>query len=134
MTQDRPGTRFTKAEIDAMRQATRDEEGVTAAFWSKIKAVGRKVPFAEDIVAAAYCAADPATPSRVKLLIVGAMAYFIMPFDGIPDVLPLIGFTDDAAVIAATLAAIRAHMRDDHWEKARAFLGLPQISISDPRK
>jgi uncharacterized membrane protein YkvA (DUF1232 family) len=46
-----------------------------------------------------------------------------MPFDAIPDFLPVLGFTDDAAVIAATIAAIRMHMREEHWEKARAFLG-----------
>jgi uncharacterized membrane protein YkvA (DUF1232 family) len=58
----------------------------------------------------------------VKALILGALAYFIMPFDGIPDILPLIGFTDDAAVIAATIAAVRAHMQAEHWEKAEEFL------------
>ncbi|MCA3564105.1 MAG: DUF1232 domain-containing protein [Methylocystis sp.] len=106
-----------------MRRAARDEAGVFRDFWDRIRTLGRKLPFADDIVAAAFCAADPATPSRVKLLIVGALAYFVMPFDAIPDFLPMIGFTDDAAVIAATIAAIRMHMREDHWEKARRFLG-----------
>jgi uncharacterized membrane protein YkvA (DUF1232 family) len=123
MAQDRPGTEFSKAEIEAMRRAARDEAGVFRDFWDRIRTLGRKLPFADDIVAAAFCAADPATPSRVKLLIVGALAYFVMPFDAIPDFLPMIGFTDDAAVIAATIAAIRMHMREDHWEKARRFLG-----------
>jgi uncharacterized membrane protein YkvA (DUF1232 family) len=122
MTADTPGTKFSKAEMQAMRRAARDEAGVLAEFWARIKTLGRKLPFAEDIVAAAYCATDPATPARVKLLIVGALAYFVMPFDGIPDLLPLVGFTDDAAVIAATIAAIRAHMRDEHRERARDFL------------
>ena len=122
MTSDRPGSKFSRAEIAAMRRAARDESGVLAEFWQRIKRFGRKLPFAEDIVAMAYCATDPATPSRVKLLIVGALAYFVMPFDAIPDLLPLIGFTDDAAVIAATIAAIRAHMQDGHWQQARAFL------------
>jgi uncharacterized membrane protein YkvA (DUF1232 family) len=134
MSLDRPGTRFTKAEIEAMREASRNHDGVISAFWTKIKSIGRKIPFAEDIVAAAYCAGDDATPSKVKLLIVGALAYFIMPIDGIPDILPLVGFTDDAAVIAAMIAAVRMHMRDEHWEKARAFLGLPQTSITDPKQ
>ncbi len=119
---DMPGTRFSKAEMASMRRAARDEAGVVAEFWSRIKALGRKVPFAESIVAAAYCASDPATPTRVKALIVGALAYFVMPFDGIPDILPILGFTDDAAVIAATIAAIRLHLSDAHWEKARQFL------------
>jgi uncharacterized membrane protein YkvA (DUF1232 family) len=123
MVQERPGTEFSKAEMQAIRRAARDEDGVFVDFWQRIKKLGRKLPFAEDVVAAAYCASDPGTPSRVKLLIIGALAYFVMPFDGIPDIFPLVGFTDDAAVIAATIAAIRAHMRDEHWEKAREFLG-----------
>jgi uncharacterized membrane protein YkvA (DUF1232 family) len=126
MAEDRPGTGFSKAEMQAMRRAASDESGVFAEFWARIRKLGRKLPFAEDIVAAAYCASDPATPVRVKLLIVGALAYFVMPFDGIPDFLPLIGFTDDAAVIAATVAAVRMHMQDAHWEKAREFLGIKQ--------
>ncbi|MGL4637344.1 MAG: YkvA family protein [Beijerinckiaceae bacterium] len=117
-----PGTKFTKAEMASMRRAARDEAGVISEFWNRIKTLGRKLPFAESMVAAAYCASDPATPTRVKALIVGALAYFVMPFDGIPDILPMLGFTDDAAVIAATIAAIRAHMSEVHWEKAREFL------------
>ncbi len=122
MTQDMPGTKFSKAEMQAMRRAARDEAGVLREFWERIKRIGRKLPFAESIVAAAYCATDPETPARVKLLIVGALAYFVMPIDGIPDILPLVGFTDDAAVIAATIAAIRAHLREEHWERAKKFL------------
>ena len=123
MAQDRTGTGFSKSEMQAMRRAVRDESGVLAEFWARIKTLGRKLPFAENIVAAAYCASDPLTPARVKLLIVGALAYFVMPIDAVPDFLSLVGFTDDAAVIAATIAAVRAHMREDHWEKARDFLG-----------
>lgn len=121
-TPDRAGTRFSKAEIKAMRRAARDETGVLREFWGRIKKIGRNLPFAKDICAAAYCALDPSTPTRIKALILGALAYFIMPIDGIPDILPLIGFTDDAAVIAATIAAVRAHMQPEHWEKAEEFL------------
>lgn len=119
---DRPGTRFSKAEIESMRRAARDEAGIFSEFWARFKSVGRKLPFAEDMLAAVYCALDPGTPTRVRALVVGAIAYFVMPIDGIPDILPMIGFTDDAAVIAATIAAIRAHMQPEHREKAREFL------------
>jgi uncharacterized membrane protein YkvA (DUF1232 family) len=121
-SQDRPGTRFSKSEINAMRRAAKDESGVLREFWDRMKKLGRNLPFAKDVVASAYCALDPATPTRVKALILGALAYFVMPIDGIPDILPLIGFTDDAAVIAATIAAVRAHMQPEHWEKAESFL------------
>ena len=56
---------FSKAEMEAMRRATRDEEGLKRRFWDKLKRVAGKIPFAEDLVAAFFCATDPSTPSRV---------------------------------------------------------------------
>jgi len=39
------------------------------------------------------------TPRHVQATLLGAIAYFILPFDFIPDMLPVLGFTDDAAVL-----------------------------------
>jgi uncharacterized membrane protein YkvA (DUF1232 family) len=62
---------------------------------------------------------DDATPRRVKLVLLGALAYFVMPFDLIPDFLPLLGYTDDAAVMAAAFAAVASSITDEHRKKAR---------------
>lgn len=119
---------FTKAEMDAMREERgeerrrRDEDTVRRGFWDKVKRVGRTLPFGEDIVAAYYCALDPSTPSRVKWVLLGALAYFVMPMDGIADFLPLLGFTDDAAVIAAAIAQVAGSINEDHRAKARDTL------------
>ena len=67
-------------------------------------------------------AIDPQTDRRVKLTLAGALAYFVMPIDLIPDFLPLVGFTDDAAVIAAALAAVSRSIRPEHREQARRSL------------
>jgi uncharacterized membrane protein YkvA (DUF1232 family) len=80
------------------------ERKVRRDFWAKLKAVGRHLPFVEDLVAAYYCALDPNTPTRVRAMLLAALAYFILPFDFIPDMLPVIGFADDAALLAATIA------------------------------
>ena len=64
------------------------------------KRVAAHIPFAEELLAAYYCAFDRDTPLQVKATLVGALAYFVLPVDAIPDVLPVIGFTDDAAVLA----------------------------------
>src|SRR5690606_22094586 len=72
-------------------------------LWRKLRAVAAHVPFAEDAVAIYYCSLDRATPVRVRMAILGALAYFVLPTDAIPDFLPIAGFTDDAAVLAATL-------------------------------
>ncbi|HEX2509228.1 MAG TPA: YkvA family protein [Microvirga sp.] len=113
---------FTKAEMEAMRRAAQDEAGIRRDFWAKLKRVGRRIPFAEDLVAAYFCTLDPATPSRVKLVLLGAIAYFVLPFDAVADFLPLLGFADDAAIIAAAIAQVAGAITDKHREKAREAL------------
>ncbi|KZM50662.1 hypothetical protein OA90_08300 [Labrenzia sp. OB1] len=82
----------------------------------------RQVPFIEDIVAGYYCAMDPATPVKVRASFIGALAYFVMPIDAIPDFLLAVGFGDDATVLLAAIAMIRVHMREDHYQAAREAL------------
>jgi len=113
---------FTKAEMEAMRRATRDEEGVRQDFWAKLKRVARQIPFAEDIASAYFCTLDPKTPSRVKLVLLGAIAYFVLPFDGLADFLPLLGFADDAAIIAAASSQVAGAITEEHRDKAREAL------------
>lgn len=93
-----------------------------AAFWQKLGRLGRKLPFADHLLAAFYAATDPATPARVKLTLAGAIAYFILPFDVLPDLLAGLGFTDDAAVLFAAIRAVAAHITPDHRAKAKAWL------------
>jgi uncharacterized membrane protein YkvA (DUF1232 family) len=121
-TDDQFRRRFSEAEIAAMRRATKDEAGVLADAMRMLRRLGRKLPFAEDALAAFYCATDPQTDKRVKLILVGALAYFVMPFDVIPDMLPIIGFTDDAAVIATALSAVSRAIKPEHKERAKETL------------
>ena len=79
-----------------------------------------RLPFAEDLLAAYYCAFDRATPLPVKAALVGALAYFVLPFDVMPDVLPLLGFTDDAAVLLTALRMVAGNIRPEHRDAARA--------------
>ena len=113
---------FTKAEMEAIRNETRDEEGLKRRFWDKLKRVAGKIPFAEDIVAAFFCVTDPSTPNRVKLILLGAIAYFVFPTDAITDLLPLFGFADDAAVLAAAITQVAGSITEEHKEKARKAL------------
>ncbi len=114
---------FTKPEMDAIRRALGEPEKVTADFWQMFRGIGRRLPFAEDALAAFFCATDPATPARVKMLLLGAVAYIVMPIDGVADFLPFVGFADDAAFLATAIAAVRGHMSERHWQRARVLLG-----------
>jgi uncharacterized membrane protein YkvA (DUF1232 family) len=102
-----------------------DEEGDSAlrrSFWRKIRRVLAQIPFAENLLAAYYCAFDRATPLQVKATLVAAIAYFVLPLDAIPDVLPVLGFTDDAAVLAVAINLVAGHIRPVHREAARDAL------------
>ncbi len=104
----------------------RDEKIVDRDFWKKLLKVAGKIPFAEDAAAAYFCAVDPATPSRVKATLFAALAYFVMPFDLMPDFLAAIGFTDDAAVLALALSLVSREIRAEHRTRARAALHIPE--------
>ena len=104
------------------QHAPRDEARLRRAFWNKAKRVAGKLPFAEDLLAAYYCAFDQATPLQVKAALIGALAYFVLPFDAIPDMLPVIGFTDDAAVLATAIRLIAGSLKPEHRAAARAAL------------
>ena len=100
----------------------KDPERVRKTFWIKIKRVVAKLPFAEDLLAAYYCAFDRQTPRHVQATLLGALAYFILPFDFIPDMLPILGFTDDAAILATAMRIVTSHITPEHREAAKVAL------------
>jgi uncharacterized membrane protein YkvA (DUF1232 family) len=99
-----------------------NEAAIARDFWPKLKRSLARIPFAEDVLAAFYCAFDPATPLKVKGILLAALAYFIMPIDVIPDVLLGLGFTDDMAVLYTAISMIRSHMTQAHRDKAKETL------------
>lgn len=113
---------FSPKEIAAMRKLAADEDRLGNRLIALLKRTAKAVPFAEDALAAWYCARDPATPPRVRVILISAVAYFVLPIDMIPDLIPLLGFGDDAAVIAAALVAVATELKPEHREKARAKL------------
>src|SRR5712664_1168113 len=99
-----------------------DHDSVRRRFWSKLKRVATRLPFAEDLLAAYYCAFDKETPRHVQAALLGAVAYFILPFDFVPDMLPVLGFTDDAAILATALRMVATHITPEHRDAARTAL------------
>lgn len=99
-----------------------NERRVEAGFWPKMRKVAARLPFAADILSLWYLARDPETPATAKGMVVAALAYFVLPIDAIPDFLPVIGYTDDAAVIAAVLAIVGKHLKPAHKAAAKEAL------------
>jgi uncharacterized membrane protein YkvA (DUF1232 family) len=99
-----------------------DDAQVRQGFWPKARQTLGKIPFSEDAVAVFYCATDSATPLPIRATLMGALAYFILPIDAIPDILLGLGYTDDAAIMIAAFTAARMHITEVHRAKARQWL------------
>lgn len=114
---------------DQDKQIRYVEEG----FWAKVKRYAAKVPFSKEVMALYYCSIDPKTPISAKATAVGALAYWILPIDLIPDFLPAAGFVDDATAVLLAYKSISAHITDDHREKAEQFFVLNKnVKLSKP--
>lgn len=97
----------------------RNERQVRQGFWPKLRRFLAHVPFAEEAVAAWYCAFDAKTPLKVKGVLLAALAYFVMPLDILPDFLLGLGFTDDLTVLMTAYGLVQTHIRPEHRLRAR---------------
>jgi len=114
--------RIHGVDMEDDASVAREEARVRREFWPKFRRFAARLPFAEDLVTAYFCAFDRDTPRRVQVALIGALAYFVLPFDFVPDMLPFIGFTDDAAVLATAIRLVSVHIRPQHREAARRVL------------
>lgn len=106
----------------SLRAFSERERKVRRDFWVKLKRFASRVPFAQDLVAAYYCALDPATPIRVRGMLLAALAYFILPTDFIPDILGGLGFADDIALLSAVTGLVSSHITPTHRAAAARAL------------
>jgi uncharacterized membrane protein YkvA (DUF1232 family) len=109
------------APVPATEQRKR-EERVREGMWRTVRRAAGQIPFIDEVVAGYFCALDNRTPARVRGTLFAALAYFVLPFDVLPDFILGLGFTDDLSVLLAALGAIRVHIKPAHRAAARDFL------------
>ncbi|QDF65821.1 DUF1232 domain-containing protein [Shewanella sp. SNU WT4] len=103
-----------------MSQSEYSEQG----FWQKLKMFALKA--GQEVVEKAlwlfYAAQRPDTPKWAKAVIFGALGYFIMPLDAVPDITPLMGFTDDLGALAAAVGMVSLYIDDEVKRKSSETL------------
>lgn len=92
-----------KSRYDTPEKVEEAGEYVDDRLWVKLEKVGRKLSFARDILALYQYMMDSKVSWHRKSIVVGALIYFIVPIDAIPDLAPLVGYMDDLGVITAVL-------------------------------
>lgn len=104
------------------RDAARSEAVARAGFLGKARRHLGRLPMARQAVAMFFCLLDPATPRWVKAIVAAALAYFVLPLDAVPDLLPLVGLSDDVSLLAAAYAAVSGFVTADHRTRADAWI------------
>jgi len=92
-----------KSEYNTEMEFNDGKKYVDENFWEKVERVGKKISFAKDIRALFNYFSDKNIPWYRKSIVLGALIYFIVPIDAIPDISPLIGYLDDLGVITAVI-------------------------------
>lgn len=69
-----------------------------------------------------YVMQKPELPAKVKTIIMGALAYLVLPVDVVPDLLPVVGYTDDVAVLAYALLQALPYIDDEVNAKAEQMV------------
>mgnify|MGYP002672688209 FL=1 len=96
-----------------------------SGFWNKVKNVAKKAGAKVIYVALIlyYELTDPNVSPKEKAIIIGALGYFILPLDLIPDAIPVLGFTDDLAALVAAYSYVKGHLTPEVKLRARKKLG-----------
>ena len=90
-------------------------------FWRKLIKYALRMGYELCLLALTlyFALVDPNTPAWARGVIVAALGYLIMPIDAVPDMVPVVGYADDAGVLGAALATVAVHVADEHRRKAR---------------
>ena len=93
-------------------------------FWKKMKEVAKKVGLKVTSYALIlyYVLQKDEVPLKDKIIITGALGYFILPVDLIPDFIPIAGYTDDVAGMLFTIKKCMNYVDDEIKEKVSAKL------------
>ena len=105
-----------RAEVDKYGKDY-SEDGL----WSKITGTAKKAGanLIYEVLQLFYVAKNPNVPMKIRAAVIAPLGYFISPIDLIPDLTPVVGYTDDAAVIAVAIAFAHAYIDDDIRRKAK---------------
>ena len=106
---------------DPSKLSAYQDEFNEKSFWFKIKKYGKKVGAAGvyAVFLLYYTFRKPDLPLKARSTILGALGYFVMPFDFIPDITPIIGYTDDMVALTGALLLVAAYIDDATKDRAR---------------
>ena len=110
------GEKYKKYNVDKYKD-NYSESGLFSKITGSIKKAGLGLIY--KALQLFYVAQNPNVPMKIRAAIIAPLGYFISPIDLIPDIMPLVGFTDDTAVIAGAMLIAQFYINDDVRQRAK---------------
>lgn len=101
-------------------QDSYNEDGLLKKMGGNFKKIGLELMY--KAAQLYYVLKKDEVPASVKVVIMGALGYLISPIDFIPDMIPVLGYTDDAAAIAYALWQAQQYVDEDVKKESRVML------------
>jgi uncharacterized membrane protein YkvA (DUF1232 family) len=99
---------------------------IVAGHRPSVRDLARFIP--DCIVLVSRLLRDPRVPRRHKLMLGALVGYLALPFDLVPDFIPVAGHLDDVLVVALTLRAVLkgtgGELLREHWPGPESSLKL----------
>lgn len=116
---------MSKPEENPTNENVVIEEYTESGFWDKVSSyastAGKTV--IEKALYLYYATTSGDTPIPAKAVAVATLAYFVSPLDAIPDVVPVIGYSDDLGAITTALVTLAPYITDEVKRQASEKLG-----------
>ena len=117
-----------------------EKEYSEQGFWNKLTSGAKTagVEVVEKALLLYYAAQEDSTPTWAKATVVGALGYFISLLDAVPDMTPMLGYTDDLGVLVMAVSTIAAYINDNvrakTQDKLRQWFGDDWSQSQPPDK
>ncbi len=94
------------------------------SFWETVPRAARRAGrgLVEEALTLFHCLRDDDTPAWARAVILGALGYFVLPADAVPDILPGVGFGDDLSTFLGAATCVAFHVKPEHRDRARRFV------------
>ncbi|WP_353483208.1 YkvA family protein [Haliscomenobacter sp.] len=119
-----PENKNDQAESPAENLSQHENNYTERKFWQKLtrfaQKIGIKTVYTALLMFYAYKRKD--TPGWAKKIVIGVLGYLISPIDFLPDISPIIGYTDDLGVLGFGLVTIAAFINQEVRSQARTHL------------
>ncbi|WP_191556161.1 YkvA family protein [Metabacillus idriensis] len=114
-----------KQEQDTLQELQEAEKHYSETkFWDKLKKFGKKAgsSVVYSVLLLYFTLQKPEVPKKTKAIIIGALGYFILPLDLIPDLAAGVGYTDDLGALGLALLQVAMYIDDDIKNQAKEKL------------